>query len=181
MKIRKVNELTNQQLSETIKIFFQTSSVQEFKTTDDKELFLYRYFGFYQENYPDLFFVALHDKSEDIALGYICGMENSFNDESLIKLQPQLEFFEQEACQSYPAHLHINVSPLFHGQGTGATLVSAFESELAKRNVQGVHIITAPEAGNRTFYQKRGFDFELKKKINNTELTLMGKRINSIS
>ena len=94
LNIKNINELTDQQLSEVIKIFFQTSSVQNFESTDAKELFLYRYFGYYQENHPDLFFVALHEKSDDIALGYICGMESSFDDQALFKLQPQLEFFD---------------------------------------------------------------------------------------
>lgn len=180
MKIKTINELNDQQLSETIKIFFQTSSVQNFKTTDDKELFLYRYFGFYQENYPELFFVAIHDKSDDISLGYVCGADKSYEDEALLKLQPQMEFFEENA-KDYPAHLHINVSPLCHGQGTGSKLMDAFESELRARKVKGLHIITAPDAGNRVFYKKRSFNFEVVKKINNVNLLLMGKTVISSS
>lgn len=180
MKIKKINELTDHQLSETIKIFFQTSSIQNFKTNDDKELFLYRYFGFYQESHPELFFVALHEKSDDIPLGYICGMDSSFNDPAVLELQPQLEFFS-EVASTYPSHLHINISPLFHGQGIGGKLMQTFEGELAKKDCSGVHIITTPEAGNTVFYRKRGFDFELVKKINKVDLLLMGKSINSAS
>lgn len=178
MIIKKINELNDQQLSETIKIFYETSSVKDFKTNDDKELFLYRYFGFYQENYPDLFFVAIHSDSEDVALGYVCGMENSFEDKLLQKLQPQMEFFE-EVAKNHKAHLHINVSPLFHRQGVGAKLMDAFEHELSIRAVGGVHIITAPNAENKLFYKRRGFDFELIKKINNVNLLLMGKTVKS--
>lgn len=178
MQIKTISELTDNQLSETIKIFFQTSSVQSFKSTDAKELFLYRYFGYYQEDHADLFFVALHEKSDDIPLGYICGMGNSFNDQALLELQPQLEFFN-EVEEKYPAHLHINISPLFHGQGIGSYLMDAFEQKLLEKGVSGVHIITAPDAGNTIFYKKRGFDFELVKKINNVDLLLMGKTIKS--
>ena len=178
MKIKRIDELNDLQLSETIKIFFQTSSKQEFKSNDDKELFLYRYFGFYQENYPHLFFVGIHEKAQDMPLGYICGMSNTFEDQALIELQPQTEFFS-EVASKYPGHLHINVSPLFQGQGTGRYLMERFESALAEERCAGVHIITAPEAGNRIFYEKRGFDFELPKKINNTRLLLMGKSINT--
>lgn len=180
MNIKKISELNDNQLSETIKIFFQTSSVQNFKTTDDKELFLYRYFGYYQENHPDLFFVALHEKSDDIPLGYICGVENSFNDPVLMELQAQLDFFK-EVEKDYPAHLHINISPLFHGQGIGSSLMNALEEELSLRGCPGVHIITAPEASNTVFYTKRGFDYELVKKINNVDLLLMGKAIKSMT
>lgn len=176
MIIKRIDELTDQQLSETIKIFFQTSSRQSFKSTDDKELFLYRYFGYYQENFPNLFFVAVHEKAEDMALGYVCGSASTFDDEALIKLQPQTEFFK-EVSGDYPAHLHINVSPLFHGQGTGSKLMDRFEEQLVREGAKGLHIITAPEAANRLFYQKRGFDFELTKKINNTSLLVMGKSL----
>lgn len=180
MKIKKISELSDNQLSETIKIFFQTSSVQSFKSTDAKEIFLYRYFGYYQEDHADLFFVALHEKSDDIPLGYICGVQNSFEDQALLELQPQIEFFK-EIENSYPAHLHINISPLFHGQGIGSFLIEEFEKKLSEKGCPGVHIITAPDAGNTVFYKKRGFDFQLVKKINNVDLLLMGKTIKSIT
>lgn len=169
MKIVNINSLTDNELTEVIKIFFDTSEVKSFDSSEKKELFLFRYFGYYKENYSDYFFVAL----EDVPLGYVCGMSDSYEDKAILELQPQIEYFD-EFKNDYPAHLHINVNPLFHGAGVGRELLHTFKQKLIEDNIKGVHIITSPNANNRAFYTKSGFDFKIEKKISETKLLFMG-------
>jgi GNAT superfamily N-acetyltransferase len=175
LKIVKIDDLSNDELSEVIKIFFQTASVHSFASSEDKELFMYRYFGYYQEHFASLFYIAIVD---DKPVGYLCGSLTSFTDNDLLKLQPQIEFFE-ESCKAYPAHLHININPEFHGRGIGQQLVANFVSYLEGKEVSGLHIITTPKARNVKFYQRCGFDFEIVKLVNQTELLFMGIPINT--
>jgi GNAT superfamily N-acetyltransferase len=173
LKIIKINELSSQDLSEVIKIFFQTSSVHSFASDEDKELFIYRYFGYYQEYFSDFFSVAIID---EVPVGYICGSKSSFTDNDLLKLQPQIEFFEAE-CLTYPAHLHININPDFHGKGIGRQLFNEFSKNISENSANGLHIITTPKSDNVKFYQACGFDFQKIKLINETKLLFMGKII----
>ena len=176
MKIIKLDELSLPDLSEVIKVFFQTSSVHSFSTDEDKELFLYRYFGYYQEHYPQFFFVAIEG---DKPVGYICGSDSSFEDKDLLRLQPQVEYFEAE-CVGYPAHLHININPEYHGKGIGRKLMDIFHDTLSDHKVAGLHIVTTPKSDNVKFYRACGFDFECMKTINEIELLFMAKLIKSV-
>ena len=180
MKVRTIDKLNDLELSQVISLFFETSTIKEFATIEAKEFFLYRYFGYYQENFPDTFLIAFNDDESTGPLGYLCGHDHTFEDDALKKLQVALEYFE-EMKKSYPAHLHINVSSRFRGKGVGRLLLSKFDEILLERNICGVHIITAPSAQNRHFYTQNGFDFKLVKKVNNAELLLMGKSIKSNS
>ena len=178
MITKTIDELDEQQLSLVIKIFFETTTVTNFSSEEAKELLLYRYFGYYQETNPELFLIAFDDEATDIPLGYICGMTESFSDQALIKLQPQIEYYA-EFGDEFPAHLHINISPSAQGKGIGGKLLDAFCEKLKSDKCPGVHIITAPESRNRQFYARHGFSLEIIKKINEVDLLFMGKTINS--
>lgn len=173
-----INDLTDIELGLVISLFFETSTVKEFSTTDAKELFLYRYFGYYQENFSDSFFVAFDD--DEKILGYLCGHDHTFEDEALKKLQVATEYFE-EVREMFPAHLHVNVSEHSRGRGVGSFLMKEFEAFLINKNIFGFHIITTPFAKNTHFYRKNGFEFELSKKVGNAELLCMAKSIKSSS
>lgn len=173
MKIINIGKLNSQELSEVIKIFFQTSSVHSFSSDENKELFIYRYFGYYQEHFSSLFSIAVAD---EVPVGYICGSKTSFSDNDLLKLQPQIEFFEEE-CLDYPAHLHININPSFHGRGIGRKLLQEFTSNVDETGAKGLHIITTPKADNVKFYEACGFSFQKVKMINQTKLLFMGKTL----
>jgi len=43
----------------------------------------------------------------------------------------------------YPAHLHINVLPEYHGRGVGSQLIKRFEEYLVSLGVRGVHLGTS--------------------------------------
>ena len=178
LKIKNIAELSSTELADTIRIFFETSTVKSFENPKFKELFLYRYFGYYQEFYPEYFLIALDGKKENCVVGYTCGHPMTFSDIAIDKLQTSLDLFK-EIEDEYPAHLHINVSANAQGQGVGSFLISAIEDLFAKKSISGVHIITSCGSKNVKFYERNGFDFKLYKKVNNAKLLLMGKRIKS--
>ena len=74
----------------------------------------------------------------------------------------------------YPAHLHINTHPQVQGRGVGAKLLEHLESELQKRAIGGVHLITHAEARNVFFYEKNQY-----KRIHETaqKLLMLGKKL----
>ena len=45
--------------------------------------------------------------------------------------------------KNYPAHLHINILPEYQHLGVGSLLLQAFEGEMIKKNVRGIHIRTS--------------------------------------
>lgn len=55
----------------------------------------------------------------------------------------------------FPAHLHTNVYQSSRGRGVGRALQEAFERELEKQQVPGLHILCA--AGPVPYYKKTGF------------------------
>lgn len=59
----------------------------------------------------------------------------------------------------YPAHLHIDILPEFHGQGLGRKLMDAFRGELASRGVEKLHLSMDPKnVDARAFYDRLGFE-----------------------
>ncbi|MBI5209580.1 MAG: GNAT family N-acetyltransferase [Elusimicrobia bacterium] len=55
----------------------------------------------------------------------------------------------------YPAHLHVNVDPAFHGKGVGRRLMDLFILRLREERVPGVHLVCGD--GPRGFYESLGF------------------------
>lgn len=59
----------------------------------------------------------------------------------------------------YPAHLHIDLLPEFHGRGYGRQLIERLSSELRDRGVPGLHLSMDPANTNaRAFYDRIGFE-----------------------
>jgi ribosomal protein S18 acetylase RimI-like enzyme len=59
----------------------------------------------------------------------------------------------------YPAHLHIDLLPEYHGLGLGRQLMDAFRGELASRGVEKLHLSMDPKNVNaRAFYDRLGFE-----------------------
>lgn len=59
----------------------------------------------------------------------------------------------------FPAHLHINVSKVYRGEGIGKHLMESYLNELSEKGVIGVHLNTTSE--NRaacSMYEKLGFE-----------------------
>jgi ribosomal protein S18 acetylase RimI-like enzyme len=61
--------------------------------------------------------------------------------------------------RQYPAHLHINVLPEYHGMGLGTLLVTHFENHLVAQGVPGVHLQTSNYNRKAVpFYKKLGYE-----------------------
>ena len=154
---------------EVVNIFFESSSVKEFTDEKSKEEFLYKYLGYYKENYPEFFLVATF---ENKVLGYICGSPNSLDDSELLGLLPHFGVFK-DLYDDFPAHLHINLARASRGMGVGSKLVQRFESICRG----GVHLITSPTARNKSFYLKNGYNFNDIRVFSGSDLLFMGKSI----
>lgn len=167
-----VRTYSQEMLSELRDIFFETSSIKEFKDEASKEAFFMKYLGFYLKQYPHLCFVV---ESEKRILGYVVGASESLS-ESLLSLQPHLELFRNEII-NYPAHLHINFHRDAQGQGFGRKLINHLEGVLKTHDINGLHIMTGALEPNRFFYQKLGFTFEIVKDFQTSSILFMGKTI----
>lgn len=142
--------------SQMDEIFFESSTRKVFSTPTEKEEFNWKYLGFYLAHYPEFTWLAV---KEGRVLGYLSGMPFS-RDPSLYQIQSHLKAFE-EYFNHYPAHLHINCHVDSRGQGLGQLLVAQCLKQMRAEGASGLHIMTSPEASNRAFYHKLGFDYEV--------------------
>lgn len=173
MEIVRGSDVSDKGWKELEEIFFVTSSIQEFSSSESKAKFKYKYFGFYQEKYLD-YFLAL--KKDDQYLGYVCGAPSTQEDPVFLESHLYYSVFKDE-LKKFPAHLHINIHSELRGQGAGALLINEFIQTLKLDRVKALHIITSPEARNRRFYNRCGFDFEQEAMYQGTPLLFMGKVI----
>lgn len=167
-----IKPYSKEMLTQLREIFFETSTVKDFKDDSSREAFFYKYLGFYLEHYPQFCFVAANDGD---VLGYIAGSPESLSPK-LLYLQSHLEMFREELLK-FPAHLHINFRREAQGMGFGRKLIVHLENELKNNDIKGLHIMTGPEAQNRFFYQKLGFTFQIVKDFQSSGILFMGKTI----
>lgn len=158
-------------LPEVRDIFFESSTKKDFKDEAEKEAFYYKYLGFYLEHFPELCLVAVDEK----VLGYVVGSPDTENAE-LLSIQPHLKTFE-EYFNKYPAHLHINCHADSRGRGVGSSLILEMVEALQKRKIKGLHIMTGPDAENKCFYKKLGFNFQVVQDFRGSPILLMGKEL----
>lgn len=151
-------------------IFFQTSARKVFVSNEEKELFFYSYLGVYLDQFNEFSQFASIPK----IVGYCVGSPVTSNAQ-LMELQPHLKLFE-DLYSSFPAHLHINFLPNYQGQGLGSKLLLAFEQNLCGRNIPGLHIITASNSRNVSFYRRLGFTIEVEREYNGNLLLFMAKK-----
>ena len=118
-----------------------------------------------------LFFVA--SKGGQV-LGYICASSSTKSDVALLDKLKHLNLFNDH-YKSHPAHLHINCHAKARGLGIGSKLLLRLEKELIAQEIDGLHLITAPEARNVGFYRKNGFTSEEKAQQNGVTFLFMGK------
>lgn len=149
-------------------IFFETSSKKKFKDSKEQQAFLWKYVGFYLSHYAQYAWLSIQDGR---VLGYVLGMARTI-DADLYAIQPHLKAFE-EHFQLYPAHLHVNCHSEAQGKGIGKALVQKFLGQLTAEKISGLHIMTGPTSGNKIFYQKLGFAFEVEK----NSILLMGLKL----
>lgn len=174
MEIIKLTQIhdahTKEQLIDQVKnIFYLSSSIQNFSTVERKEAFFKRWCGDYISLYPNDFYI-IHDKLK--VYGYLSGTRDS--SESLDVLEvPALAVFS-DLFEKYPAHLHINFHPDARGKGLGSLLVNHYKETLREAHIKGLHLVTSPGAKNISFYERLGFNHQVTRNFNQSELLFMG-------
>lgn len=154
-------------------IFFEASLIRSFESEKERAAFRWRWLGRYLEAGPKHAFVAIGPDGR--VAGYIVG---SLADPAR-PLDPELPFYAQFADQTciYPAHLHINLAPAFRNRGLGGRLIAAFGANAAHRGAPGMHLVTARDARNMSFYARCGFDEVASTVVKGRELVMMAKRL----
>jgi len=167
-----VNKAKNY-LIEMKDIFFKTSIKKDFQTPLQKEKYYNIWLGCYLDYYPEFTFLAVSDRR---CVGYITGVSDSALEDHLFRINPIYDFYS-ELYHKYPAHLHMNCHPGFQSKGIGSMLIESFIDVLLQMNISGVHIITAQNARNVTFYRKMGFSFQRPRTFQGNELLFMARSL----
>ncbi|MCR9203133.1 MAG: GNAT family N-acetyltransferase [Halobacteriovoraceae bacterium] len=157
-------------LKEVKEVFFESSSVINFSSNEEKELFYQKWLGEYIDQFGEYFFVATEGNT---FLGYIIGCPDSLGHPELKQPLVGLE----EDYLSFPAHLHINCHHRSRGKGIGGILLKALENQCRARGLKGLHLITKKGEKNVGFYLKNGYGEIRSKTVNDVELLLLGKNL----
>ncbi|WP_127717510.1 GNAT family N-acetyltransferase [Halobacteriovorax sp. HLS] len=161
-------------LSQVKTIFFECSSLKNFRDDEHRESFFNKWCGDYLKLEKNHFYLAMDGRE---VLGYLSGHLNS--KEALENfIIPGPEIFE-DCFEKFPAHFHINCSPHHQGRGIGRRLVEHYTRELSESSINGVHLITSTDADNLGFYRALGFTCEVLRPFKSFELLLLGKEINA--
>lgn len=134
-------------------IFWETT-VRLPATDDQRRVFHDLWLGQYLRHEPHLAFVAL-DRAGPV-LGYLVGC---FDNPARSPRFSSLSYFQAfaEACDRYPAHLHINLTAAARGRGLGGRLIDRFAAVSTAAGIAGMHVVTGGAARNVSFYRRQGF------------------------
>ena len=153
------------------------ASGKEFKSEQEKENFCTKWIGPYIKNFPEFFYLLYKIENEQVRLStYLCICPDSLKFETLFNDLNYYSLF-RESYDNFPAHLHINTASPFRSQGHGSKLLQHAEQDLAKKNIKGLHLITASDARNTAFYFSNHYQAEQEVLLNNKKLLLLGKRL----
>lgn len=186
--IRSLAELTSTQhpevrdkiLLQIKKIFFDTSARKKFKDAADRETFFNHWTSYYIQNHPLEFLVALHrDDDQFKVLGYLSGCSDSLKAKDTLSIGIKSYPLFSDLFSEYPAHFHINFAAAAQGRGIGSELVSRYKELLKESHIHGVHIITAADARNVSFYFKNGFVDQWERDFMGSRLKFMGCKLDS--
>lgn len=153
-------------------IFYASSSLKDFSSPERKQSFFKRWCGDYMTLYPDQFFIM---KEGNKVLGYLSGCSDSLAALSVVEV-PGFSLFK-DLFLKYPAHFHINFHPECRGRGLGGQLANNFCNSLKVKGINGLHLVTSPDALNISFYRRLGFNVEVKREFNQKDLLFMGKEL----
>ena len=173
--IRIQISVNSNKISAIREIFFASSARQDFASSEERQQFFSNWTDFYTKQDPYANLLAV-DANNHI-LGYLMGCQDSAR--ALLyysEKNPSYLLFEDQ-FKYYPAHFHVNCHPDARGLGIGSLLISHFIEKLRKDKVAGVHIVTSPNADNRSFYARNKFDFELIRERKGHQLLFMGRKI----
>lgn len=154
-------------------IFFLTSHRKNFASATDRDQFFERWTGYYLRSEPESIFVA-RDEAGTL-VGYLTGCKDT-------RLAPgQMNSMWEDLYVRFPAHFHINCHPENQGLGIGSRLLERFTQALKEEGLGGVFLVTDPEAENKRFYSKNGFNFELIRPWKDRRLLFMGRDLSTQS
>lgn len=113
-----------------------------------------RWLGRYLRDHPQFAYLAL-DASGDV-VGYVVG---AIADPVSSARFADVGYFAAfgDLTSRYPAHLHVNMAPVFRNQGIGGQLIRAFVAGAKRSGAPGVHVVTSANSDNVRFYNRKGF------------------------
>ena len=106
-------------------IFFEASGTKTFASEAAREAFRERWFARYLMQHPQWAYVAM--AADGTLAGYLVGAldeGSGFDDFAAV-------------TDEFPAHLHVNLAPVFRSRGIGADLIEAFAEEAARPAPKG--------------------------------------------
>lgn len=164
-------------------IFFETSARKLFRDQAEKDRFFFNWMDFYIKNYPAQLLLAVESTPQlEVApkvMGYLTGCNDSRA--AAVTLNTRIRSFPifEDLFKDFPAHFHINFDPAYQGQGIGSALVNQYKALLAGIDCSGVHIVTAADSRNVTFYFRNGFTEQWERDYLGSRLKFMGCKISA--
>jgi len=167
-------------LNQLEEIFFLTANMKVPLVGQEKKIFFDRWLSCYLDSAKfgtDSFCVIAKNKvgTEPGILGYCVGHISTL-DFRKENDNVSLSLF-QDLHGKFPAHLHINCHPSAQGLGLGTKLIDAAIVHLEALGIAGVHIVTAPDARNRSFYRRLHFSYEEVRTSGSKSFAFMGRLI----
>lgn len=157
------------------KIFFETTSRKTFSDDKERNKFFESWTSFYIDHHPNDVLMAFN--KNDQLMAYLTGCRDSEKAFEVLSTRAASYSLFQDQFYDYPAHLHINSSPEYQGQGVGGLLIDEYIANLKESKIKGVHIVTSGESRNINFYRRHGFTDEIERDFNGSRLRFMGQRL----
>lgn len=153
------------------RIFFASAGRTAFVDEADRSAFRERWLDRYLVHDRAHAFVANDDC--DAVIGYLVGC---LDDPARTERFGDISYYAGfgDLTQRYPAHLHINIDPVWRSRGIGARLIEAFARHASECQVAGVHLVTGAAARNIGFYRRCGFEPLRETQWNGSAVLFMG-------
>lgn len=180
-----------------VDICFETRA-ENLKDHTDKELFALRWALYYLRYETPFCFVA---EENGRVIGYIlstpdtAAQEKGYEEKILPLIKEKISPSDPnyglytaventpgvigDFLKKYPAHLHINLTPLCQGKGIGSMLMNMMEDNLKKRGINGVFLgVGESNKAAIRFYNKHHYTEFFKKDYGeNNGVVYMGKEL----
>jgi len=169
-------DLTPGLLAQVEGIFFEASG-RAFAPGAERDAFRERWLGRYLRGGTDVVLLALDGAG--VVAGYVIG---ALQDPAEQERFSDIGYFRaefRELCRRYPAHLHINLAPASRSRGLGARLIATFADCAARAGAPGMHVVTAKEARNVSFYLRCGFAELGACRWNGREVVFLGRALST--
>ena len=144
-------------LAQAEAVFWETS-LRPYPPGPEREAFRERWFGRFLQGGSDVVLLAV--AADATVAGYLVG---AVEDPAPQARFADLGYFRcrfPALTQRFPAHLHINLTARWRGQGIGARLIEAFAARSTSAGAAGMHAITGKGMRNVAFYRRCGFTQE---------------------